>query len=165
MLGRCVAGQGSNDDVSDFPEIYTEWANYYLERAKSKRTVVDLSTDCRDGLLLAEVIEAVTTFKVPDLTKKPKTQQQMYDNVESCLAVLRQNQVGGLETITAKDICSGRLKAVLSLFFSLSRYKQASKQKTPSKSPQPTTFIHHPQIHQQPVQHLNTSQSDMTKER
>lgn len=58
-------------------QIYTEWANYYLERAKSKRTVADLSTDCRDGLLLAEVIEAVTTFKVPDLIKKPKTQQQM----------------------------------------------------------------------------------------
>lgn len=58
-------------------QIYTQWANYYLERAKSKRKVVDLSTDCRDGLLLAEVIEAVTNFKVPDLIKKPKTQQQM----------------------------------------------------------------------------------------
>lgn len=58
-------------------QIYTEWANYYLERAKSKRAVTDLSTDCRDGLLLAEVIEAVTAFKVPDLVKKPKTQQQM----------------------------------------------------------------------------------------
>lgn len=85
-----------------------------------------------------------------------------FDNVESCLGVLRQNQVGGLETITANDICSGRLKAVLSLFFSLSRYKQASKLKTPSRSPQ--TFVHHPQIHQQPAQHLNTS-SDMIKER
>lgn len=60
-----------------FLQIYTEWANYYLERAKSKRTVTDLSADCRDGLLLAEVIEAVTNFKVPDLVKKPKTQQQM----------------------------------------------------------------------------------------
>lgn len=58
-------------------QIYTEWANYYLERHQSKRTVGDLSTDCRDGLLLAEVIEAVTTFKVPDLIKKPKSQQQM----------------------------------------------------------------------------------------
>jgi hypothetical protein len=48
-----------------------------LERAKAKRRVIDLSTDCRDGLLLAEVIEAVTNFKVPDLSKKPKTQQQM----------------------------------------------------------------------------------------
>lgn len=33
--------------------------------------------DARDGLLLAEIIEAVTSFKVPDLIKKPKTQQQM----------------------------------------------------------------------------------------
>lgn len=60
-----------------FFQIYTDWANYYLERAKSKRKVSDLSADCRDGLLLAEVIEAVTTFKVPDLVKKPKTPQHM----------------------------------------------------------------------------------------
>lgn len=58
-------------------QIYTEWANYYLERHKSKRKVVDLSIDARDGLLLAEIIEAVTSFKVPDLIKKPKNQQQM----------------------------------------------------------------------------------------
>lgn len=58
-------------------QIYTDWANYYLERAKCKRKVTDLSTDCKDGLLLAEIIEAVTTFKVPDLVKKPKTAQQM----------------------------------------------------------------------------------------
>jgi hypothetical protein len=58
-------------------QIYTEWANYYLERHKSKRKVVDLSADARDGLLLAEIVEAVTSFKVPDLIKKPKSQQQM----------------------------------------------------------------------------------------
>jgi hypothetical protein len=53
-----------------------------LERSKAKRRVTDLSTDCRDGLLLAEVIEAVTNFKVPDLARKPKTQQQMVSNEE-----------------------------------------------------------------------------------
>jgi Calponin homology (CH) domain len=58
-------------------QVYTEWANYYLERHKSKRKVVDLSVDARDGLLLAEIVEAVTSFKVPDLIKKPKSQQQM----------------------------------------------------------------------------------------
>uniref|UniRef100_A0A182J8S1 Uncharacterized protein n=1 Tax=Anopheles atroparvus TaxID=41427 RepID=A0A182J8S1_ANOAO len=42
-----------------------------------------------------------------------------YDNVNSCLTVLRQHQVGGLESVTPNDICSGRLKAVLSLFFAL----------------------------------------------
>ncbi|XP_065094489.1 protein sickie-like isoform X4 [Ochlerotatus camptorhynchus] len=117
------------DSIQELIQIYTDWANYYLERAKSKKKVSDLSADCRDGLLLAEVIEAVTTFKVPDLVKKPKTPQHMYDNVNSCLTVLRQHQVGGLESVTPNDICSGRLKAVLSLFFALSRYKQATKQK------------------------------------
>lgn len=68
-----------------FPlQIYTEWANYYLERHKSKRKVTDLSMDARDGLLLAEIIEAVTSFKVPDLIKKPKNQQQM---VSGCDAI------------------------------------------------------------------------------
>ncbi|XP_016961856.1 protein sickie isoform X6 [Drosophila biarmipes] len=109
-------------------QIYTDWANYYLERAKSKRKVTDLSADCRDGLLLAEVIEAVTSFKVPDLVKKPKSQQQMFDNVNSCLHVLRSQSVGGLENITTNDICAGRLKAVLALFFALSRFKQQAKQ-------------------------------------
>ncbi|KAH8325857.1 hypothetical protein KR067_009256 [Drosophila pandora] len=116
------------DSVQGYMEIYTDWANYYLERAKSKRKVTDLSADCRDGLLLAEVIEAVTTFKVPDLVKKPKSQQQMFDNVNSCLHVLRSQSVGGLENITTNDICAGRLKAVLALFFALSRFKQQAKQ-------------------------------------
>lgn len=48
-----------------------------MDRAKSKKRVTDISTDCTDGILLSEVIEAVTAFKVPDLIKKPKTQQQM----------------------------------------------------------------------------------------
>lgn len=65
-------------------QIYTEWANYYLERHKSKRKVVDLSVDARDGLLLAEIIEAVTSFKVPDLIKKPKTQQQTVSHLIPC---------------------------------------------------------------------------------
>ena len=71
---------------------------------------------------------------------------------------MRANDVGGLESISASDICAGRLKAVLSLFFSLSRYKQATKLKTPSKSAQ--TITHQAQIHQS-VQSLNSSQGDM----
>ncbi|KAL7031114.1 hypothetical protein ACKWTF_006898 [Chironomus riparius] len=136
MQDKCAissvdTGQGSNDDFKHLIQIYTEWANYYLERHKSKRKVVDLSADARDGLLLAEIIEAVTSFKVPDLIKKPKNQQQMFDNVEACLIILRQNCVPGVEIITTNDIISGRLKAILSLFFSLSRFKQASKLKAP----------------------------------
>jgi len=42
--------------------------------------------------------------------------------------VLRSQSVGGLESITTNDICAGRLKAVLALFFALSRFKQQAKQ-------------------------------------
>lgn len=51
-----------------------------------------------------------------------------FDNVNSCLHVLRSNAVCGLDSITPSDICAGRLKAVLALFFALSRFKQAAKQ-------------------------------------
>ncbi|XP_041786525.1 protein sickie-like, partial [Anopheles merus] len=159
MLGRCVSGQGSSDDLSvtkNLSQIYTDWANYYLERAKSKKKVSDLSADCRDGLLLAEVIEAVTTFKVPDLVKKPKTAQHMYDNVNACLTVLKLHQVGGLESVTPNDICSGRLKAVLSLFFALSRYKQATKQKSSLQLQPPQLHQHQQQQQQQPPQQHQT---------
>lgn len=57
--------------------MYTNWANHYLERVKSKRRVTDLAADCRDGLLLADVVEGVTSVKVTDLIRKPKAQQQM----------------------------------------------------------------------------------------
>lgn len=54
-----------------------------------------------------------------------------HNNVSSCLSILRHNSVPGVENITADDIIVGRLKAVLSLFFSLSRFEQATKLKTP----------------------------------
>lgn len=77
MLGKLKMADKQKYSAQETIQIYTDWANYYLERAKSKKKVSDLSADCRDGLLLAEVIEAVTTFKVPDLVKKPKTAQHM----------------------------------------------------------------------------------------
>jgi hypothetical protein len=49
------------------------------------------------------------------------------------LGVLKQNSVPGVENITANDLINGRLKAILSLFFSLSRYKQNSKPKEQQK--------------------------------
>ncbi|XP_063697668.1 protein sickie-like [Culicoides brevitarsis] len=151
-------------NIHELITIYTEWANYYLER-KSKRKIVDLSEDIRDGLLLAELIEVVTSYKVPDLTKKPKTPKQMHDNVNSCLSLLKQQEVGGLEDINASDICAGRLKAILSLFFALSRHKQASKQRSGSRKQDPNmgpspyqSPYHQPQVVVQQQQSMQQSQ-------
>ena len=43
-------------------QIYTDWANHYLEKARSKRYISDLQQDVTDGVLLADVIEAVSKY-------------------------------------------------------------------------------------------------------
>lgn len=53
-----------------------------------------------------------------------------FENVNNCLNTLHTLAVGGLDGITTNDICSGRLRAILDLFYALSVYKQAAKQKT-----------------------------------
>ncbi|KAH8037579.1 hypothetical protein HPB51_014894 [Rhipicephalus microplus] len=57
--------------------IYTDWANHYLERSRYKRYIQDLQSDVTDGVLLADVIDAVAGVKVPDINRKPKTNDQM----------------------------------------------------------------------------------------
>lgn len=60
------------------------------------------------------------------------------ENVQCCLDFLHAQKVQGLEQVTAVDIRDAKLKAVLALFFALSRHKQASKQRTaPSSSNAP----------------------------
>ncbi|CAK1548315.1 unnamed protein product [Leptosia nina] len=116
-------------------EIYTDWANHYLERARSRRRAGTsgggLARDCADGLLLADVLEGVTGQKVPRAHRKPRNPQQMpwLENVQCCLDFLHAQKVQGLESVTAVDIRDAKLKAVLALFFALSRHKQASKQR------------------------------------
>lgn len=91
-----------------------------------------------------------------------------FDNVNACLNILRTQSVGGLESITTSDICSGRLKAVLALFFALSRYKQAAKQKTTSTTtvlPIKQQNCQQPQHHQQQIQQptlVSNAAYDMT---
>ncbi|ESO84845.1 hypothetical protein LOTGIDRAFT_168334 [Lottia gigantea] len=41
-------------------KIYTDWANHYLEKSRNKKFISDLQQDISDGVLLADVIEAVT---------------------------------------------------------------------------------------------------------
>ena len=44
-------------------QIYTDWANHYLDKVKSKRRIHDLPHDVTDGVVLADVIEAVSKFR------------------------------------------------------------------------------------------------------
>ena len=58
-------------------EIYTDWTNHYLDKLKGRQRIRDLQTELSDGLVLADVIEAVTSARVPDIVRKPKTAAQV----------------------------------------------------------------------------------------
>ncbi|XP_063545988.1 protein sickie isoform X2 [Cydia strobilella] len=126
-------------------KIYTDWANHYLERARSRRRAGaaggGLARDCADGLLLADVLEGVTGLKVPRAHRKPRNPQQMLENVQCCLDFLHAQNVQGLEQVTAVDIRDAKLKAVLALFFALSRHKQSSKQRAAPSSSNATNVV------------------------
>ena len=120
-------------------EIYTDWANHYLEKLKNRHKIKDLQTELSDGLVLADVIEAVTGQKVPDVHRKPKTSSQMESNIQASLTFLLARGVA-VHDIQAKEVRDGNLKAILGLFFQLSRYKQQQKmlmqqQASPLKKP------------------------------
>ncbi|KAK6641419.1 hypothetical protein RUM44_013130 [Polyplax serrata] len=41
-------------------QVYTDWANHYLDKVKCKKHIQDLQVDVADGVVLADVIEAVS---------------------------------------------------------------------------------------------------------
>ncbi|XP_033184053.2 sickie isoform X3 [Bombus vancouverensis nearcticus] len=109
-------------------KIYTDWANYYLERGGCKRRVTDLQSDLCDGVLLADLVEAVTNQKVIDVNRKPRNAQQMVENVSLCVGALR--ALGAdVGSVNPGELAAGStLWPVLALLFALSRYKQRAKQ-------------------------------------
>jgi len=41
-------------------QIYTEWANHYLEKAKCQKRVENLQSDLSDGVLLSYIVQSVS---------------------------------------------------------------------------------------------------------
>ncbi|XP_034945344.1 protein sickie isoform X2 [Chelonus insularis] len=109
-------------------QIYTDWANHYLERGGYKKRVTDLQADLCDGVLLADLVEAVTNQKVIDVNRKPKSAQQMVENVSLCVGALR--ALGAdVGAVNPGELSTGTtLRPILALLFALSRHKQRAKQ-------------------------------------
>ncbi|XP_036391287.1 neuron navigator 2-like isoform X5 [Megalops cyprinoides] len=109
-------------------QIYTDWANHYLAKSGHKRLIKDLQQDVTDGVLLAEIIQVVANEKIEDINGCPKSRSQMIENIDACLSFLAAKGVN-IQGLSAEEIRNGNLKAILGLFFSLSRYKQQQTQK------------------------------------
>uniref|UniRef100_A0A8C5JHW2 Neuron navigator 2 n=1 Tax=Junco hyemalis TaxID=40217 RepID=A0A8C5JHW2_JUNHY len=85
----------------------------------------DLQQDVTDGVLLAEIIQVI-------------------ENIDACLSFLAAKGIN-IQGLSAEEIRNGNLKAILGLFFSLSRYKQQQQQ--------PQQQQQQPQLHpSQPAQ-------------
>ncbi|XP_068792289.1 neuron navigator 3 isoform X2 [Struthio camelus] len=142
-FGERKALPGRTQEIED-SKIYTDWANHYLAKSGHKRLIKDLQQDIADGVLLAEIIQIIANEKVEDIngcprsqsqmpavkstgispaTKKAASTQKLIENVDVCLSFLAARGVN-VQGLSAEEIRNGNLKAILGLFFSLSRYKQ-----------------------------------------
>uniref|UniRef100_A0A8D2QIW2 Neuron navigator 2 n=1 Tax=Zonotrichia albicollis TaxID=44394 RepID=A0A8D2QIW2_ZONAL len=131
MLGKQV--WKSHCRAAEQGEIYTDWANHYLAKSGHKRLIKDLQQDVTDGVLLAEIIQVVANEKIEDINGCPKNRSQMIENIDACLSFLAAKGIN-IQGLSAEEIRNGNLKAILGLFFSLSRYKQQQQQ--PQQQPQ-----------------------------
>ncbi|KAM4720976.1 neuron navigator 2 [Rhinophrynus dorsalis] len=120
--GNLVKKTDSTENVFD-TQIYTDWANHYLAKSGHKRLIKDLQQDVTDGVLLAEIIQVVANEKIEDINGCPKNRSQMIENIDACLSFLAAKGIN-IQGLSAEEIRNGNLKAILGLFFSLSRYKQ-----------------------------------------
>ncbi|XP_068116310.1 neuron navigator 2 isoform X2 [Hyperolius riggenbachi] len=130
----------SEENVFD-TQIYTDWANHYLAKSGHKRLIKDLQQDVTDGVLLADIIQVVANEKIEDINGCPKNRSQMIENIDACLSFLAAKGIN-IQGLSAEEIRNGNLKAILGLFFSLSRFKQQQQQQQPQKQPQ--TYHHQP---------------------
>ncbi|XP_076125511.1 neuron navigator 2 isoform X1 [Alosa pseudoharengus] len=137
---KTPASKGSSTD----PQIYTDWANHYLAKSGHQRLIKDLQQDVADGVLLAEIIQVVANEKIQDINGYPQSRSQMIGNIEACLGFLDDKGVN-IKGLCAEEIRNGNLKAILGLFFSLSRYKQQQNQ-----TPKPTAQTQRPHSPAQP---------------
>uniref|UniRef100_A0ABI7Z1X8 Calponin-homology (CH) domain-containing protein n=1 Tax=Felis catus TaxID=9685 RepID=A0ABI7Z1X8_FELCA len=117
-------------------QIYTDWANHYLAKSGHKRLIKDLQQDVTDGVLLAQIIQVVANEKIEDINGCPKNRSQMIENIDACLNFLAAKGIN-IQGLSAEEIRNGNLKAILGLFFSLSRYKQQQQQPQKQHLPAP----------------------------
>ncbi|KAJ6651401.1 hypothetical protein lerEdw1_020974 [Lerista edwardsae] len=136
-------------------QIYTDWANHYLAKSGHKRLIKDLQQDIADGVLLAEIIQIIGDgpllqlgdaiifmamifedfifkamvfgHKVIAPLHSTHLMLAWIENVDVCLSFLAARGVN-VQGLSAEEIRNGNLKAILGLFFSLSRYKQQQHQ-------------------------------------
>ncbi|XP_056868507.1 neuron navigator 2 isoform X3 [Takifugu flavidus] len=155
VCSRPTRSSAAGSEAGGTTQIYTDWANHYLAKSGHKRLIKDLQTDVTDGVLLAEIIQVVANEKIDDINGCPKSRSQMIENIDACLTFLAAKGIN-TQGLSAEEIRNGNLKAILGLFFSLSRFKQQQQQAQRQNS-QPYL----PQSSHPPLSHQSSSPAQL----
>eukprot|EP00808_Paulinella_micropora_P014434 g10107.t1 len=97
---------------------FTRWMNHFLSERLLK--VDDLFTDLKDGTMLVNLLELISSKSLGKYTerKKIKFLQHEIGNLELCLKFIKDEQLR-LENIGANDIHEGNGKLILGLIWTL----------------------------------------------
>ena len=96
-------------------KTFTRWANSYLQKVNT--SVAEITLDFQDGTKLAALLEVISGGdKVDKLNKTPKIEIQKLENLNKCLAFLKDHQIQ-LVNIGSQDVFKGNEKLILGLLW------------------------------------------------
>jgi hypothetical protein len=97
-------------------KTFTRWVNYFLSERLLK--VNDLFTDFKDGRLLINLLELISSKKLGKYNESPKIQMHELENITMALNFLTQEGLK-LVGIGPKDIHDGNPKLILGLIWTI----------------------------------------------
>ena len=121
-----------------YPDVSSDTSSSRYERIGSPNSSLFPIIQCTPASAVTLLPAGMSAFvsQIPLYSQQfsvPKRQQWSFflqiDNVRACLACLREIGVS-VDGVQAEDVRHGNLKAILGVFFSLSRHKQQQKHLT-----------------------------------
>lgn len=119
-------------------QAYVAWTNSQLKKLPGSKVVEDLARDMQDGVALAQLIEIVAGEKIA-IDLEPASPSIMKENVEKILQFISARKIR-LHHVTAKDIVSGNMKAIMRLILALAAHFKPSSVR--STAPEPARAGH-----------------------
>jgi len=97
-------------------KTFTRWANTFLKERMLK--VEELDQDLKDGILLINLLEIISSKSLGKYNKKPKIRAQSLENNQIILNFLRAEEIV-LVNVGTSDIVDGKQKLILGLIWTI----------------------------------------------
>jgi filamin len=97
-------------------KTFTRWANQFLSERMLKMN--DMQEDLKDGVMLCELLEVISSKRVGPFNKKPKSRYQFLENNGRAIGFIK-NEGLKLVGIGPEDLVDGKLKLDLGLMWTI----------------------------------------------